>query len=100
SGGGTWTEVYSGASLAEDVPLTHFKVRCLRANNSSLAPCRCDTNYDPKFPLADSECTVQGALSLRSGRGVARCHPARQIVIAEPPVNGPIGRHACERSRP
>jgi hypothetical protein len=82
SGGGSWTEVYRGAVAVEDVPFTQFDVRSLRANNNSLAPIRCDTGYNERFPLADSECTPQGVLSLRSGHGVVRNHAAGQYLIS------------------
>jgi hypothetical protein len=90
SGGGSWTEVYTGVSTVEEVPFTQFDVRCVRADSNSLAPIRCDTTYNPKFPAADSEYTAQHGLSLRSGRGVSQVHPARQYHTREP--NAPPDR--------
>jgi hypothetical protein len=58
SGGGSWTEVYSDVSTAEGVPPTQLDVICVRANDNSLAPVRCDTCYNPEFPLADAEFSV------------------------------------------
>ncbi len=82
SGGGSWTEVYTGVSIAEEVPLTQFDVQCVRADSNSLAPVRCNTTYNPRFPCADSEYTEWGVLSLRSGRGVSQVHPPQQYWIA------------------
>jgi hypothetical protein len=82
TGGGSWTEVYNGVSVAEDVPFTQFDVRCIRADGNSLAPVGCDTAYNPSFPCADAEYTAQGVLSLRSGRGVSQAHAACQYPIS------------------
>lgn len=78
SGGVSWTEVYHGASSAEDVPTTQFDVRRVRADSNSLAPIRCDTSYNQSYPCADVEVTIEGVLCLRSGRGVSQIHPPRQ----------------------
>ena len=78
SGGGSWTEVYSGVAIAEDVPTTQFEVRYVHADNNSIVPIRCDTNYNSNYPCADAVVTSEGILSLRSGCGVSQIHPAQQ----------------------
>jgi hypothetical protein len=81
SGGVSWTEVYHGASFAEDVPTTQFDVRRVRANRNRLSPIRCNTSYNQSYPCADAEVSIEGVLSLRSGRGVSQIHPAGQYNI-------------------
>lgn len=81
SGGGSWTEVYSGVRCAEDVPFTHVALRSIAANDGSMRPTRCDTTYNTKFPCADCFVSSDGALHLTSGRGVSQEHPSRSYAI-------------------
>lgn len=78
SGGVTWTEVYSDAHSADDVPYTRLDVTRIRANGGTLAPIRCDTAYNEQFLPADSVIQPDGVLSLRSGIGVGRRTPPMQ----------------------
>jgi len=82
SGGGSWTEVYSGVTIAEDVPLTQVIVHSIAANNNSMRPVRCDTTYNPNFPCADCFVSSSGILHLNSGKGVSLIHPKQSYVIS------------------
>jgi hypothetical protein len=81
SGGGSWTEVYSHASFAEDVPLSHMVIHGITANDGTARPIRCDTTYNSKFPYADAFVSKDGALNLISGQGVSKAHPSQSYVI-------------------
>jgi len=81
SGGGSWTEVYSGASFAEDVPLTQVVVHGITASGGSVRPIQCDTSYNVHFPCADCFVSPNGALHLSSGRGMSLRHPAKRYAI-------------------
>lgn len=81
SGGGSWTEVYSGADYVEDVPFTEFVVHRISANRNFLKPSHCDTCYNSKFPAADCFVSPEGALNLFSGLSVAQRHAAQKYTI-------------------
>jgi hypothetical protein len=77
NGGGTWIETYSGAASEGQVPLTELRVLSVRANNGTLAPVSCKTNYED-FQKSDAF-VDQGILVLRAGGSVSRIHPPQEF---------------------
>jgi hypothetical protein len=79
TGGGSWTEVYSGASSERDVPFTEMRVSVV-ANGGGIRPIRCDTTYNSNFQSSDAF-IERGQLVLRSGAEVQRLHSPGQFTI-------------------
>lgn len=80
SGGGSWTEVYSGIACEADVPETELRVLSVSANQGTSRPTRCSVCYDPQFSRSDAYID-NGTLIIRSGRGVDRIHDARHYEL-------------------
>jgi hypothetical protein len=83
SGGGSWTEVYSGVSSEDEVPITEMRILQISGNDGAVYPDLCETTYNKQFTSADAS-VENGSLILRSGIGIKRSHEPKKYVINRP----------------
>lgn len=75
SGGGTWTEVYSGVANETEIPETELRIISIMANNMTLRLKQCRVRYQEHFSHSDAF-VENGVLVLRSGGNISRAHSA------------------------